>query len=195
MHSLTLVTPPDSEPITLEEAKTHLRVEQEFEDDDEYITGLIKVARQEIEAESDNVLKRQGWLLTLDGFPCGEVIIRKHPVIDVDSIQYIDGDSVRQTLDPALYQVDLTPHYARVRPAFNQYWPIAQYLTFGAVEIRFTAGHEDRPEGIPETLIHAIKMRLSEKYEHREDSIVGTSITPAVATSQRLVALHRVPRV
>lgn len=194
-HSLTLLTPPDGEPITLDQAKAHLRVEIEFEDDDDYITSLIKVCRQEIEIESDNIFKRQGWLLSVDHFCTPEFLLRKHPVTDVDSIQYIDADGARQTLSPDLYQIDLTPLYARVWPAYSTSWPSIRSGTLNTVEIRFTAGHEDTAQGIPETLIHALKMRIAEKYERREDAVVGQSVTPAYSTSDRLVGLHRAPRV
>jgi uncharacterized phiE125 gp8 family phage protein len=55
------------EPITLNEAKAHLRVFGT--DDDGYITSLIAAARQSAESLTDRALLPQTWELALDEFP------------------------------------------------------------------------------------------------------------------------------
>lgn len=195
MNGLTLISPPDGEPITRDEAKTHLRVELEHYEEDDYINSLITAARQEIETESDNIFKRQVWELSLDCFPYCEILLRKHPVLDVDEITYYDADGAVQTLSSSLYQTDLTGHFARVLPAPGQSWPSVQSGRAGAVKVRFTAGHEDTPGGIPGDLIHALKLRVANKYEDREDERIGVVAQRVVDASDRLIARHRVPRI
>ena len=60
-------SPPATEPVSLAEAKAHLRVTHN--DDDAYITTLIKTARQGIEAQTGLGLISQGWSVFLDDWP------------------------------------------------------------------------------------------------------------------------------
>jgi uncharacterized phiE125 gp8 family phage protein len=64
---LRQITPPAAEPLSLIEAKAHLRVD--FPDDDALILGLITASRYAAENICRRVLVTQSWELTLDGFP------------------------------------------------------------------------------------------------------------------------------
>lgn len=65
--SIRLVTPPVEEPVTLAQAKAHLRLETTLDDD--YLTQLlIPAARQYIERVCWRGLLLQTWELTLGGF-------------------------------------------------------------------------------------------------------------------------------
>jgi uncharacterized phiE125 gp8 family phage protein len=64
-----LVTPPASEPVSLAEAKLHLRVETGMTDDDTLISALIVAARQVVETITRRALITQVWKLVLDQFP------------------------------------------------------------------------------------------------------------------------------
>jgi uncharacterized phiE125 gp8 family phage protein len=64
---LRQTTPPAVEPVSLAEAKLHLRVD--ITDDDALITGLIQGARYAAENMCRRVMVTQSWGLTLDGFP------------------------------------------------------------------------------------------------------------------------------
>lgn len=70
-----LVTAPGSEPITLAEAKLHLRVETAMTDDDTLISALIVSARQAAETITRRALITQTWKLALDQFPAPGVNI------------------------------------------------------------------------------------------------------------------------
>jgi hypothetical protein len=61
-----LVTPPVEEPVTLEQAKSHLRLDTSL--DDAYVAALIIAARQYIERVCWRALLLQTWELTLGGF-------------------------------------------------------------------------------------------------------------------------------
>jgi uncharacterized phiE125 gp8 family phage protein len=64
---LQLVTAPAGEPITLLEAKQHLRVD--VDDDDALIGSLITAARQAAETLTGRQLMTARWRLVLDAFP------------------------------------------------------------------------------------------------------------------------------
>src|ERR1043165_6670587 len=65
--SLSLVTPPIREPLTLQQLKDHLRVT--IDDDDAYITALIPVLRSRAERQTRRALITQTWDLFLDSWP------------------------------------------------------------------------------------------------------------------------------
>ena len=64
---LRQTTPPAVEPLSLIEAKAHLRLD--IPDDDALILGLISAARYAAENLCRRVMVTQSWELTLDGFP------------------------------------------------------------------------------------------------------------------------------
>jgi len=64
-----LVSPPSIEPVTLAEAKLHLRVESAMTDDDALITALITSARMLGEQITRRAFITQSWQTVLDTFP------------------------------------------------------------------------------------------------------------------------------
>jgi len=65
--SLTLNTPPAAEPVTLADAKAHLKVDST--DDDALIASLITAARARAEWHTGRALVTQSWTLWLDAWP------------------------------------------------------------------------------------------------------------------------------
>ena len=76
--SLQLVTPPTGEPVSLAEAKLHLRVD--VDDDDALIGSIISAARQAAETLTGRQLITSRWKLVLDAFPCQTILLAKCPV-------------------------------------------------------------------------------------------------------------------
>jgi uncharacterized phiE125 gp8 family phage protein len=154
MYGLTLITAPTGEPLTVDEVITQLRLPEEESED--YISGLITIARQHFEEHDDRRLCTQTWKLTLDHFPYYrgysniypsasyfsgfELPLR--PVQVVNSLKYCDTDGILQTLDPALYEVDLSSFIACVRPIYGGSWPSTRFQK-NAVEIEFVVGYGD----------------------------------------------------
>jgi uncharacterized phiE125 gp8 family phage protein len=211
---LDLITPPTEEPISLDVAIAHLRALNTEEDD--YITRLIGVTRRMVEYATRRSLMPQTWQVVMDQFPWGSwtggaigwgsaAIIRlpRPPIIAVESITYrvADGSSpVEQILDPACYQVDLPygPYagYGRLRPTPYTEWPLTPDQALDAVKITYQAGYVDRGSPaqttVPEDLIQAMLLLLSELYKSRSVSIPGSVSTPTVIQARHLWAAYRV---
>jgi uncharacterized phiE125 gp8 family phage protein len=66
-RSLTRQTQPAVEPVTLSEAKAHLRVDTTA--DDAYIGSLISAAREWCEQHLDRTLVHTQWVMRFDSFP------------------------------------------------------------------------------------------------------------------------------
>ena len=146
-YSLSLISAPAGEPLTVAEVYKHSRVPEE--EDSDYVAALIVAARQYFEDHDSRRLCSQTWKLALDRFPTcwgqydsyySSIEIPLRPVQSISHIKYRDADGILQTLDPSAYQVDLTSFIARVAPAYNTFWP-ATRCVMNAVEIQFVCGY------------------------------------------------------
>jgi len=180
---MQLLTPPAGEPVSLEEAKLHLRVD--FNDDDGLIQMLISSARQAAETITNRQFMTARWRMILDSFPgpslmgvpAGQpftlpghaILIPKSPVQSVVAINYLDMASVQQTMPAANYTVDAACEPARITPIFGQIWPIP-LPQIGAVSVTFDVGYGDA-SAVPEGIKSWIKMRVASLYTYREEVV------------------------
>ena len=178
---IQLVTPPTEEPVSLLEAKLHLRVE--FDEDDMLIASLITAARQAAETLTGRQLTTARWRQVLDcfpgpslmGVPAGQaftlpghaILLAKAPVQSGVSINYLDMGSVNQTMPALTYTVDVACEPARITPVFGQIWPIC-LPQIGAVSVTFDAGYGTAAQ-VPEGIKSWIKLRVGSLYAHREE--------------------------
>lgn len=171
--ALKLINGPASEPVTLTEAKAHLRVDGT--DDDTYITALIVAAREGAENMTRRALMTQTWELTLDAFPDAFELIRV-PVQSVTSITYDDPDGISTVLSSSLYSLDNADDagLAYVVPAYNTTWPSTQD-SINAVKLRYVSGYANAAS-VPQQIKSWMLLRVGLLYEHRESVIAGVPI-------------------
>ncbi len=173
---LYLATAPAAMPVTLQEAKDHLRVD--FSTDDTRITRLIATATAMLDAPSGllgGCIVTQSWRMTLRAFP-HVIEIPFHPLQSVDSVQYLDASGTLQTLSSSLYTV-VGERHALIIPALGTCWPSTQDVP-EAVKVTFTAGYDvggsplvnDVPEPIKEAVLQLVEMRFD-----------GAEVDPAAA--------------
>lgn len=199
---LSLVIPPIVEPITLAQAKAHLRVDTP--NDDALITELISASREFAEGICRRAFCTQGWKLVLDSWPSPamnisssnwygpnwgtspgplttlqvdgltgyEIIPGVAQVQSVESIKYIDANGVQQTLAPTAYKVDVVSPLGRIVPAYGTTWPAARN-EINAIEIAFTAGYGDDTK-VPSGIKKWMLIRLGTMYENREELAILT---------------------
>ena len=67
-----LITPPALEPVSLADAKAHLRLDTD--DDDQLVTAAIVAARVHVEALTRRLLIEQGWRVYLDRWPRKRIV-------------------------------------------------------------------------------------------------------------------------
>lgn len=170
--NLVLTSPPASEPVTLAEAKLHLRVD--FSDDDALIGSLITAARQWCEQSSGAAFFTQTWRLTLDDWPTdGVVKLPRPPVKSVTSVKYYDGSGTQRTLVANTdYQIDLDAAPARVAPSPDKSWPDVQAGRLSPIEIVYVAG-ETTTGAIDQRAKQAILLMVAHWYKNRESTITG----------------------
>lgn len=190
--TLTRTVEPALEPITLVEAKAHLRVDDTTEDD--YITALITAARMHCESLTERQFNTATYVLRLDEFPirCTDVVRLPRPnLIAVSGITYTDSDGTTQTLSSTLYQVDAASLPGRLMPAYGQVWPVTR-PDLNAVAITYTAGYGATAALVPLPIRHAIKLLVSHMFENREPVVVGTITSEIPMTVKSLLGPYRV---
>ena len=125
---------PAVEPVTLSEVKTTLRLDHDGED--ELIAGLIRAAREEVEASCGLALVDQDWRLALERPPrSGRVLLRRHPVREILSVTAYGSDGGASLVDPATYRLD-----GGGRPARLHFLAMPPSAANG-IEIDYRAGH------------------------------------------------------
>lgn len=172
--ALTLVTGPAGEPVDVEAAKAHLRVD--IDDDDDLIGGLIVAARQHVEAHTRRALMTQTWELVRDYFPAGGIRVPLPPLQSVESITYIDEDGGEGVVPAEDYLVDTAQQPGRIVLRNGASWPAVTLQEVGGVRVRFTAGYGDA-EDVPQGIKQAILLLVGTLYENREDTLVAQGVT------------------
>lgn len=192
--SLTIVTPPAEEPVSLTEAKNHLRID--LTDDDSLISALIVAAREHAEAITRRAFITQTLKLSLDAFPAnnGPIYVPMPPLQSVNSLKYFDTDGVEQTLtEGADFLVDAESEPGRITPAPDTGWPATQSRP-NAVSVEFVAGFGDASK-VPQGIKQAILLMVGHWYENREAvTMQGNNAGELPMAVDSLLMMHRIWR-
>jgi uncharacterized phiE125 gp8 family phage protein len=97
-----------------------------------------------------------------------------------------------QTVDPALYWVDLNARPPRIVRSQNASWPYVQPRP-SAVAVEFVAGYGDKRENVPPHLITYLLIKTADYYEHRESfselKLQGLDFVEGLISNERLFSL------
>lgn len=181
--ALVLTSPPAVEPVSLSEAKAHLRVDGT--DEDALITALILAARRHVETWLARALITQSWRLVLDAWPdLSTVDLPLSPLQSVEAVETYDADDVATPLAASAYFVDTLSDPPRLVRISADAWPTPGRPANG-VEIRFTAGYGAAASNVPQPLRQALHLLIAHWFERREPvpaDGMGTSVPFSVAS-------------
>jgi uncharacterized phiE125 gp8 family phage protein len=187
--ALVMMAAPAAEPISLAEAKAHLRIDTS--DEDSLLTSLIIAARMFIGRTLALSLVTESWSLYLDGWPrSGTIALPIHPVQAVTAVRIYDPDGAPTVVNSETYSVDVLSEPARLvlSPGAVQLSP-ARLLN--AFEVAFTAGYGDEATDVPLTIRHALKLLVAHWFEHREPVVLGDLPQEVPATVAGLLLPYR----
>lgn len=175
---LTLKTAPTSEPVTLAEAKDHLRISNT--DSDTLITALIAVARQRCEEFTHRAFITQTWQYALDAVPVPNdyvpwslsqlgycINVPRPNLISVASITTYDTDNNGVVYSSVGYVLDVISNPGRIFLNKGYSWP-GNVRDINAMVIEYTAGY-GAASAVHEQIKTAIKMTVASLFEHRGD--------------------------
>jgi uncharacterized phiE125 gp8 family phage protein len=173
----SLKTGPTVEPVTLEDAKTHLRVDNTDEDD--LIEGLIQTAREYCETFTGRAFITQTWYWKADRFPYFQKIyLPRPPLVSITAVSYVDQNGTTQTWAPTTgYQLSQPAGpkagYASILPAYGTSWPTTRYQ-LEAVTVEYVCGY-GQPPAVPASIPAAMKLLIGHLYENREAVVLGVN--------------------
>lgn len=182
-----LVTPPDALPVSVEFIRDRvLRVTNGTIEDDE-IEMWLRTAVLDGERQTGRAFMSQRRKAISDGFPPYGPIKLTPPLIQVVSLEYVDGNGDTQELavSPAEFQIVPSGRVtkAELHPLFGQTWPVTRCQP-DAVTVTYDCGYE-RADDVPETLKTGIGLVVGELYKQRTLSMIGTSIVEAPIKTSR----------
>ena len=152
---LVLKTAPTDTAISLAEAKQHLRVDSDYDDDNDYITALIGVATNQVEEFTRRRLMTQTYNLFFDVFP-PYIDLQVGIIQSVTHVKYYDNNNVLQTLASSNYDLD-----DKIKPG-------------NAVEIEFIVGRTANE--VEDAIKQAMLIIVGRYYEQRQDIVLGTQV-------------------
>jgi len=173
-----VVTPVATEPVTLAEARLHIKADADTTED-ALIEAWITAAREVAEQYTGRALAVQTLEMALQAFPCdGHQVIELDmpPVASITSVKYTDTAGVEQTVPGGDYVLSLYGDACAMAPAYGKYWPSTQN-TPDAVRIRYVAGYTTAPKAV----YAAILLMVAFLNENRGDAIVADDIQPPAA--------------
>ncbi len=178
-RSLTRQTPPAVEPVTVAEAKAHLRVD--VSDDDTYIGTLITAAREWCEQYLDRTLVNTQWVMRFDSFPpdgTQDIELPRPPMslagtTTAVSLTFTSETGGTQAYSTASFRVDRNSTPGAVKTLYGQTWP-PHLMDDNAVSVTWWAGYGSAGSSVPAAVRHAILMVVGILYEKRAAAESGS---------------------
>jgi uncharacterized phiE125 gp8 family phage protein len=169
------VIPPLTEPVSLAEARAHLRLDTT--DTDATLAGYIITARQYAEAYTRRAFLTQTWDASFDyDWPtvrgCVRLDLPLAPVISVSSVTYTDADSITQTVDSTDYLVRGTgaENFPYIVPDDGVTFPETLAIP-ETIRVRFIAGYGSQLGDVPEPIRTAILLHTEILYDRNPASM------------------------
>jgi len=197
MAGLQVTTQATAEPITLQDVKDYLRVEDA--QDERVLQDLIETARRFCEEHTKRAIMPQTLTLTVDaydeladplweGWKTGPYInyyknyidLARCPVVSVTSVKTYNDADVATTMSASQYYVDNVREPARVVLRTGETFPTALRVA-NAIEVVYVAGYSNQAT-VPSPLKIGMLQHIAFLYEHRGDMYEGVKMPASIKT-------------
>ena len=184
MAGFKVTTEPTAEPLSLQEVKEYLRLEDAS--DERVVQPLIIAARQFAEEHMNRALMQQTITLNLDttietenplwegmrtapdiNYYKNYVVLPRSPVISVTSLKTYNDSDTASTMAASKYYVDTQREPARIVLRTGETFPTALRVA-NAIEVVYVAGYTSA-YAVPEPIRMGMLQHIAYMYEHRGD--------------------------
>lgn len=166
--TITDITAPPLEPVTLSATKEFLRVDSDHED--ALISDLIKTARERVEYMARTTLITRRRAYSSSKTCTGQFYINHSPVKFIHKLAVLDGAD-NETEIP-LGDVYINKRASPVSISMRRRDVFSDYaVDAAAVTAEFDAGYGPMPDDVPLQLRQAVLLLIAQGYEHREDAL------------------------
>ena len=187
MKTYQVITAASTFPVSLTEAKSHLKVDTSA--DDTYITAIIKAATQLSEEYTNRFFIDTVIEQTCSSFADLQTLF-KSKVSAVASVKYYDSDNSSQTLDSAIYDVQLNYEPSQIQLADGKSFPSITKRN-DAVVAKYTVGYGTASD-VPEIIKQAILLTIANFYQNRNSVVVGRIATELPMNVKWLLDTYKV---
>lgn len=177
--SYKITIPPTIEPISLEVAKLHLRIDGTIEDD--YINNLIQMGREFAENYCNRSLLSQTIETKVTCITEQGIVLPRGVIQSISTIKYKDENETEQTWGDSNYYLNTLhePNILHLKKGTTTPYPTDGYT------ITYVAGWTQESD-VPAAIKQAILLTIGDMYENRQD-VKRTSTSAA----QRLLMPYR----
>lgn len=144
VYKSVTITGPETEPLTIHEAKRHCEIAATNTDHDVILFAHITAAREQWERDTNKFLISRTMRLTMPDIQ--EMGFSDSPITAITSITYFDSADATTTLPTSVYVLDVAN--GRLRLKKNQVWP-AYSDRWDAWQINYTAGEHADSTTVP----------------------------------------------
>jgi uncharacterized phiE125 gp8 family phage protein len=188
MKTYQVITPASTYPVSLTEAKSHLKVDTTA--DDTYITSIIKAATQLSEEYTNRLFIDTVIDQTCSDFAQLQTLF-KSKVSAVAHVKYYDSDNSLQTLSATVYDTQLNYEPSQIQLAENQSFPTITKRN-DAVVARYTVGYGSAASDVPEIIKQAILLTIGNFYQNRNSVVIGRIATELPMNVKWLLDTYKV---
>ena len=188
MKTYQVITPASTYPVSLTEAKSHLKVDTTA--DDTYITSIIKAATQ----LSEEYTNRFFIDTEIEQYASSFVELKtlfKSKVSAVAHVKYYDSDNSLQTLSATIYDTQLQYEPSQIQLANDKSFPEITKRN-DAVVARYTVGYGSAASDVPEIIKQAILLTIGNFYQNRNSVVIGRIATELPMNVKWLLDTYKV---
>lgn len=180
--TIRVVTPPATEPVSIDSCKLDARVDGDAED--MLFASWIAAARDEVEKVARRALITRTLELSIDAWPTdGCIRLPYPPLVTVAQITYYDSNGTQQTWGSDSYIViaDEEPGIVALAPSAS--WP-SDLHDYPRIRVRYTAGYGTSAVSVPEAYKLDVRGLVKLHYDFR------AGWTPDAERAKALILAH-----
>ena len=189
-----------ADPVTLAEARIHLRLPTSIDtDEQDEITRIISAATEYAENYTNRLWTTGNRTEYFDVFPIstdrtrlGLYLPSAKGGITISSVTYYDDNYQQQTLASNLYRVVGATDRAYLFPAMGEVWPTDLSNEPKHIAVTYAI---DGTVSVPQSVKQAILLLVGALYEYREDGVIdnaGLALVKAPKAAEDLLNPYRI---